>query len=213
MSRLDELYKAMQTLNSVGLVLNDDLLSKINELEEDIIKNEILPIIQDTIKPALSPVKRDLILVVEYSPNEPISVKLSRKRNFVKDISDVKIIKSDPEVEHKTTIKTKKYSSKAPATNLRIIFPNGKIIQNRTTVETMVEFIKYVGVAKVRTLGLTRCRIPLVSNTLDKKYRNQQQPLGNGWYVITNTCTEAKRKDINKISDAYNLGVKVEILY
>ena len=36
MSRLDELYKAMQTLNSVGLVLNDDLLSKINELEETI---------------------------------------------------------------------------------------------------------------------------------------------------------------------------------
>ena len=69
MSRLDQLYKAMQTLNSEGLVLNDDLLNQVSELEENIIKNEILPIIRDTIEPALAPVQRDLVLVVEYSPN------------------------------------------------------------------------------------------------------------------------------------------------
>ena len=40
MSRLDQLYKAMQTLNSEGLVLNEDLLNQVSELEEKIIKNE-----------------------------------------------------------------------------------------------------------------------------------------------------------------------------
>jgi hypothetical protein len=213
MSRLDQLYKAMQTLNSEGLVLNEDLLNQVSELEEKIIKNEILPIIRETIEPALSPVQRDLVLVVEYSPNTPISVKLTRKRSFVNELPDAKVIEPDPEVEHKTNVGTKAYGAKTAATNLRIIFPNGKIIENKTTVETMVEFIQYVGIEKVRALGITRCRIPLVSNTLDKKYKHQQKALGNGWFVITNTCTEAKRKDIYKISEAYNLGVKVEIVY
>ena len=40
MSRLDQLYKAMQTLNSECLVLNEDLLNQVSELEEKIIKED-----------------------------------------------------------------------------------------------------------------------------------------------------------------------------
>ena len=213
MSRLDQLYKAMQTLNSEGLVLNEDLLNQVSELEEKIIKNEILPIIRETIEPALSPVQRDLVLVVEYSPNSPISVKLSRKRNFVNELPDAKIIEPDPEVEHRTNPTIKAFSSKSPATNLCITFPNGKIIKNSKAVDSLIEFIKYVGVEKVRQLGIIRCKIQLISNTIDKKYGSRQKPLGNGWYVMTNTSTEDKKKDIETISKAYNLGVKVVIVY
>lgn len=213
MSRLDQLYKAMQTLNSEGLVLNEDLLNQVSELEEKIIKNEILPIIRETIEPALSPVQRDLVLVVEYSPNAPISVKISRKRSFVNELPDAKVIEPDPEVEHKTNVKVTTCASKAPASRLRIIFPNGKVIEHRNAADSMVEFIQYVGIDKVRSVGLYRCRIPLVSNTIDKKYSRQQKALGNGWFVIVNTCTAAKKKDVEAISKAYNLGVKVEIVY
>lgn len=213
MSRLDQLYKAMQTLNSEGLVLNEDLLNQVSELEEKIIKNEILPIIRETIEPALSPVQRDLVLVVEYSPNTPISVKLTRKRSFVNELPDAKVIEPDPEVEHRTNPTVKAYSSKAPATNLCITFPNGMVVKNNKAVETLIEFIQLVGVDKVRKLGLIRCKIPLISNTIDKKYGSRQKPLGNGWYVMTNTCTEDNKKDIEAISEAYNLGVKVEIVY
>lgn len=213
MSRLDQLYKAMQTLNSEGLVLNDDLLNQVSELEEKIIKNEILPIIRETIEPALSPVQRDLVLVVEYSPNAPISVKLTRKRSFVNELPDAKVIEPDPEVEHKTNSGVTICNSKSPATNLRIKLPNGHIIENRKAVDSLIEFIQYVGVGKVRSLGLIRCKIPLISNTIDKKYGSRQKPLGQGWYVMTCTSTEDKKKDIEAISEAYNLGVKVEIVY
>ena len=40
--------------------------------------NEILPALSSDIAPRLNPIQRDLVLVVEYHPGEPISVALSR---------------------------------------------------------------------------------------------------------------------------------------
>lgn len=54
MSRLGDLYKAMETLRKEGLSLNEDLERQVSELEEDIIKKEILPVVTETIEPALS---------------------------------------------------------------------------------------------------------------------------------------------------------------
>lgn len=61
MSRLDDLYKAMETLRKEGLPVNDDLEQKASELEEEIIKKEILPVLTKTIEPALKPVQRELV--------------------------------------------------------------------------------------------------------------------------------------------------------
>lgn len=38
-----------------------------------------------------------------------------------------------------------------------------------------------VGVEKVWAVGLIANKIPLVSNTIDKKYQVAQKPLGNGY--------------------------------
>ena len=87
MSRLSDLYKAMETLRKEGLSLNEDLEKQVSDLEENIIKKEILPIVTETIAPALKQVQRELVLVVDYVPGIPISVHLSRKRNFTADIT------------------------------------------------------------------------------------------------------------------------------
>jgi len=42
MSRLDDLYKAMETLHKEGLQVNEDLERKANEIEEEIIKRGII---------------------------------------------------------------------------------------------------------------------------------------------------------------------------
>ena len=49
--------------------------------------------------------------------------------------------------------------------------------ENKKAVDSLIEFIKYVGVDKVRAAGLYRCKIPLISNTIDKKYGNRQKTL------------------------------------
>ena len=83
----------------VGVKLSKDVLQQVEvlgfaatngtqELEEGIIKEEILPAMGNDIAPRLEPIKRDLVLVVEYHPGEPISV--GNGRGQLADIAALK---------------------------------------------------------------------------------------------------------------------------
>ena len=67
-TKLEKLYSIIQNSREVGVKLSDDVIRQINEAEENIIRDEILPIIGKDIEPTLSQIKRDLVLVVEYHP-------------------------------------------------------------------------------------------------------------------------------------------------
>lgn len=212
MSRLSDLYKAMETLRREGLSLNEDLEKQVNELEENIIKKEILPIVTETIAPALKQVQRELVLVVDYVPGSPISVHLSRKRNFTAGITDAKEILPDPQVEHKEIGKTSPKGNIAPATRLRITLADGRVIQESQAAETFRKFVMMIGPERVRSLGMTQCKVPLISNTLDKKYKRAQKPVGNGWYLMTNSNTQTKKRDIERIAQELHIKIKVDII-
>lgn len=82
MTKLQKLYSTIQNLKELGLELGNDLLKQTSELEQEIIKKEILPVVSEKIEPIISQIQRELVLVVDYVPNEPLSVRISRKRNF-----------------------------------------------------------------------------------------------------------------------------------
>lgn len=212
MSRLGDLYKAMETLRKEGLSLNEDLERQVSELEEDIIKKEILPVVTETIEPALKQVQRDLVLVVDYHPGMPISVSLSRKTNITKLI-DAKKLEADPEVEHKEFGPRKNRTSKiAPKTGLCVYRKNGTIIQEHDAATTFTSAIIEAGLVKVRELGLKFCRVNLVSTTKDKKYGKAQREAAPGLYVLTHSSTKDKKKMLDKINTALKIGWKVEIV-
>ena len=77
MTKLEKLYSFIENSRDLGVRLNKDVLQQVEELEEGIIKEEILPALSNDIAPRLEPIKRDLVLVVEYHPGEPISVALA----------------------------------------------------------------------------------------------------------------------------------------
>ena len=81
---LEKLYSIIENSRDLGVRLNKEVLQQVEELEEGIIKEEILPALSNDIAPRLEPIKRDLVLVVEYHPGEPISVALSRKASFAR---------------------------------------------------------------------------------------------------------------------------------
>ena len=212
MSRLNDLYKAMETLRREGLSLNEDLEKQVNELEENIIKKEILPIVTENIAPALKQVQRELVLVVDYVPGAPISVHLSRKRNFAAGITDAKEILPDPQVMHASNKGHKVQSKKSRRKGLVIEYPNGEILQMSKASDTLTEFIRRVGYQKVRALGISIDRTNLVSNTIDKKYEANQHQVASGWFVNTHSNGETKVRQIQRISDALHLGIKVELI-
>lgn len=216
MSRLSDLYKAMETLRKEGLPVNEDLEQKANELEEDIIKKEILPVLTKTIEPALQPVKRELVLVVDYVPNKPLSVHLSRKRNFTAEIPDAKEIVLDSEVLHgKWKAHSEDKIQHGPARDMSVSFPDGTIIAEKTAVDTLVNVVKKIGVAQVRQVvedyHLKFCKVPVISNRRDAKYGRSQKELGGGWLLITHSNNPMKKAFIEKVSDVLHLGIKVEL--
>ena len=212
MSRLSDLYKAMETLRNEGLSLNEDLERQVSELEEDIIKKEILPVVTETIEPALKQVQRDLVLVVDYHPGMPISVSLSRKTNITQLI-DAKKLEADPEVEHKEFGPRKSRSSKiAPKTGLCIYRKDGTILQEHDAATTFTSAIVEAGLVRVRELGLKFCRVNIVATIKDKKYGHTQREAAPGLYVLTHSSTKDKKKMLDKINSALKMGWKIEIV-
>ena len=217
MSRLNKLYEAMETLRKEGLPVHDDLEQKASELEEEIIKKEILPVLTKTIEPALKPVQRELVLVVDYVPGQPLSVHLSRKRNFTAELDDAKEIVLDPEVSH--TNHEQPHSDdkiqRGPTRDLTVTFPDGTEIAEKTAVETFVKVVKKIGVAEVRKVvedyNLKFCKVPVISNRRDAKYGKSQKNLGGGWLLITHSSNLTKKQFLDKVSDVLHLGLKVTL--
>ena len=206
MSRLSDLYKAMETLRKEG-VSTEDLEQKVGSLEEDIIKKEILPVVTQTIEPALKQVQRELVLVVNYHPGEPISVSLSRKANIA-ELLDAKLLEQDPQVEHRDGTKRRNPVEHINEKSvLRVTFPDGTVIEDKKAKMAFTKTIQKLGLMRVRNLGIAFCGVPIVSNTLDKKYGKTQVPVEGGLYVMTHSSTHDKKKMLDKI--AIRLGIKL----
>ena len=207
----------METPRKEGLRVHDDLEQKASELEEEIIKKEILPILTKTIEPALQPVQRELVLVVDYVPGQPLSVHLSRKRNFTAELDDAKEIVLDPEVSHSSHEQkaTDDKIERGPTRDLSVIFPDGTEIAEKTAVETLVKVVKKIGVAEVRKVvedyNLKFCKVPVISNRRDEKYGKSQKDLGGGWLLITHSNNPMKKAFLDKVSQVLHLGLIVKL--
>lgn len=212
MSKLSKLYELRRLSQEFGMEWTEKQERQLEAEEEHLIKNEVLPVVSKSIEPALSQVERELVLVVDYVPGTPLKVSLSRKRNLFDALEDVVEIKPDPEVEHTEKKKGGKKVVTNPRTRLRITMPDGLIIEERTAGQSLQKFILRVGVERVRAVGLIANKIPLVSNTVDKKYKTAQKPLGNGWLLMTCSDTATKRKQILAIAEALGLSINVEIV-
>lgn len=88
--------------------------------------------------------------------------------------------------------------------------PNGKTIVNRFAYETLHEVVMIAGIEKVRDLGIIQCGVPFISSTQDNFYN--QKEIAKGIYLITHSSTVQKRIQIEKISEALGLSLKVEII-
>lgn len=214
--QLSELYQLIDSLQKLKYTVPEDLEQKISQAEEEIIKMEILPILKQKIEPALQQVKRELVLVVDYVPGNPLSLHLSRKSNVTAEIADAKEIVLDPEVEHGTR-KGGKDFKRSPNSEMAVSFPDGTIFAEQFATDTLEKVVRKIGVQRVREAvranpKLVLCHVPLISNRRDGKYSRQQRDLGEGWLLMTHSSNKQKKKVLDMLSDDLNLGLEVIVL-
>lgn len=96
MTTLEKLYSIIANAADCNVTLGDDVYRQIAEMEESIIANEVVPVIRDTIAPILGQIKRELTLVVDYKPGNPVNVLISRKGRVYKEGDFVQISLNKP---------------------------------------------------------------------------------------------------------------------
>ena len=217
MATLKELYTTLKSLRDMNLPVDDKLLKAADNLEEKIIKEEILPALSQNIEPQLSEIQRDLVLVVEYHPGEPLSVALSRKTK-ISEIIDAKTLtpksskpvsSSEKPAPVEPHVPTKHIEN--PTKGLRVTFPDGTVIWHKAAINTFVDALRKVGLDLIPRVGIEHGGYNLVGK--DKRPtvpgRVWQHEV-DGWYIYSNISNETKAEDLKKISKFYKLGMKVE---
>ena len=161
MTKLEKLYSIIENSRDVGVKLPEDVIRQVEELEENIIKDEILPSLSSDIAPRLEPIKRDLVLVVEYHPGEPISVALSRKAK-ISEIIDAKPLTPRSSTPVKSQVEPPQIEPHEPSkqvTNktkgLRVTFPDGTVIWHRQAIDTFIDTLRK-NLTRVTTLWVKR---------------------------------------------------------
>ena len=220
MATLKELYTTLKSLRDMNLPVDEKLEKAADDLEERIIKEEILPSLSQNIEPLLDEIQRELVLVVEYHPGEPISVALSRKTK-ISEIVDAKqltpsggrvskpVTSAVPPVVSEPQEPTKHVEN--PTKGLRVTFPNGTVIWHQQAIYTFVEVLRTIGFDRIPAVGIHHGGYNLV----DKKQRptvpgRTWQHECDGWFVYSNISNEAKCKHLKDISDFYHLGLLIE---
>lgn len=95
---------------------------------------------------------------------------------------------------------------------LRVVFPDGRVAEDKNVSTTYCEFIKEVGAEEISILGISHAGVNIVSRELDSKYANYQRDIGDGWYVMTNSSTPNKYQDLLKIIEEYGLDISVSLV-
>ena len=99
--------------------------------------------------------------------------------------------------------------TKGPKQNLRIILPNGHVVQRPTAAAALVDVIEWLGIDEVHGLHLTISGVPLIGTAKHPKY--SQNPSGQ-WLVCTHSSTMAKKELLEQIGKTLNKNVKVDLI-
>src|SRR5690625_1246980 len=135
MSKLKRLYEAIENFKNLGVKIDEKTIESTLDVEENIIRTEMIPAISNAIIPIISQIQRELILVIEYSPDKPIELKMTRKRSFKLTEEEEAVVTQRKEFKKEVKY-TLKPHTKSPKTNLVVHFPSGLTIKNKLAMDT-----------------------------------------------------------------------------
>lgn len=216
MGKLQDYYRLFDMFKGN---LTDEQKGILEGLEDQLIAEEILPAISDSLAPVLSNLRRPLSLNVDYNPEMGLTIKATRSEVVVqeKTVKKYEIPNRSPENSASNNSldegqPIKKPLRRSPATGLCIWITSDEFIQEIKASQTMVRAIEVAGPQRVADLAIKHDGDILVTKTKHPKYFGTQQALSDGYLVNTHSNTETKKKQLEKISDALQLGWKVEII-
>ena len=208
MSKLKDYYRLFDMFKGK---LTKEQKEVLGQLEDQIIAEEVLPAINESVAPILTTLRRKLSIVVNYDPESGVIVKTTRgevvvKEHTAKNYNIPATKKVVAEANKKPAIR------RSPATGLCVWLKNGEFIQADKACHTMADAIEMAGPRAVAELHIPHDGDYLVSKEKHHIYANNQQQLSDGYLLNTHSNTATKKKQLDRISAALHLGWRVEII-
>lgn len=205
MEDLKLLYDTVEGMKKLGLPLTNEIKARLKEVEEQIINDELIPQLTEVVSPILENILRPLLLIVEHIPGEEVSIRITEKKKIT-------VTTSSEVGGGRTPVQGGQIAahSKGSKKVLRVTFPDGKVISHYFAYDTLLESIRKIGVEKVRKLGIYCNGVPLISEREDDYYNTHE--LTRGIYVMTHSSTRSKKAQLDQISEALGISLKVEIV-
>ena len=201
--------------------LKEEHIKALENFEDQLISEEILPAISKSVAPVLNILRRHLTLVVDYDPQGGIIVKTTRGKVAMEEHTAkkyeipsthkvVKVAEAQKQTEKKEQSENHKIIKRGPNTGLCVWLPNGDFIQGKKANKTMAEAVERAGVERVAALKIHHDNSFLVSREVHPKYADNQQKLSHGYLLNTHSNNKTKVKQLTRISHELKLGWRVE---
>lgn len=203
---LDELYFALDILKQAGISPESSQLQTIEDLEDEYINENVIPLIRETVSSKIKDIKRPLTIEINYLPDEDdLQISILRQEDVV--------VSSTEELSSILEGSIQQYAQSEPSTKKRLIveFPDGTVFESNKAKEVLANTIEKFGIERVRSLNLQMNYYPLVSDKLHEKYAYAQVEIG-GYYLMTNCSTKAKKRLIENIAKQLGEQVSVRII-
>ena len=204
-------YKSVQTGGAFVAIEEDyrnfsrqrELAQRLPEVWHKILqkKNQMLlqTVIEDTQKVCrYTPTEEEVLAFLE-------SLTAGSQEDFVPSIHTKDSVQS----VHVPPVPDPKPKRSIQWTKLVVTMPDGERIERPLIRDTFVEVIEKLGIEKVKACGLSRRGIPLIATS---EYPNCSQRRSGSYYILTDTTTIDKKRDLMKIAKGLGIELNVEII-
>ena len=94
---------------------------------------------------------------------------------------------------------------------LRIKFADGKVLCYKSATMTFVEALQMIDPNKFKDVKLESCHLPLLSQEVYPRFKKWMKPIGEGWYVNTQSDSDQKYMQLVSIKQQLGLDWKIEV--
>ena len=94
---------------------------------------------------------------------------------------------------------------------LRVTLADGKVLCYKSATMTFVEALRLIGTDRLKEVKLENCHLPLISQEIYPRYKEWMKPIGEGWYVNTQSDSDQKYMQLVSIKQQLGLDWKIEV--
>ena len=223
MGKLQEYYRLFDLFRGK---LTNEQKSILEGLEDQLIAEEILPAIRESVAPVLGNLRRPLTLVGDYEPEGGITVKTTRGEVVVKEktikkyqipstnkvvtVGETTESSETEEPEQEDAFANDRKITRGPKVKIEVIL-NGKIVEGKDGAGILAEAIRRIGYERVAALNIRFVNGSY--NLVDKRKRTDQNNLwqrqSGDWFIYTKTANIVKANNLAEIANRLGLDIQI----